>query len=129
MSSGHLAGAQIVELPGADAATVPSTVYRTLDVLEELGLVRHGHGADGRGEYLVRPADEHGHLYCAGCRRQWELSDPQVRRFVSQIERQNRFSVDLSHLTWVGRCVDCGAAQPGLVTLPKVRRSGRSIST
>lgn len=113
-SSGHVTGAEIVErCRERDPATVPSTVYRTLDVLEELGLVRHGHGADGREEYHVRPADEHGHLYCSSCGGQWELGDAQVRSFVSEIERERRFSVDLSHLTVVGRCVECGTAEAG----------------
>lgn len=110
-SSGHLTGAEIVErCRERDPATVASTVYRTLDVLEELGLVRHGHGADGREEYHVRPTDEHGHLYCGACGRQWELGDAQARRFVARIEHQSGFRVDLSHLTLVGRCADCGSA-------------------
>ncbi len=113
-SSGHVTGAEIVErCRERDRATVPSTVYRTLDMLEELGLVRHGHGADGREEYHIQPADEHGHLYCEGCGRQWELGDVQVREFVSRIERERRFSVDLTHLTLVGLCADCASAEPG----------------
>lgn len=106
--SGHVSAAEIVEgCRQRDPATVPSTVYRTLDVLEELGLVRHGHGADGREEYHIRPGGDHGHLHCEGCGRQWELGDAEVRDFVSRIERRNRFSVDLSHLTVVGRCAEC----------------------
>ena len=107
-SSGHVTGAEIVRrCRELDPATVPSTVYRTLDVLEELGLVRHGHGADGREEYHIRPADDHGHLHCAGCGRQWELADAELRPLVEQIEGTSGFSVDLSHTTLVGRCVDC----------------------
>jgi Fur family ferric uptake transcriptional regulator len=113
-SSGHVTGAEIVErCRERDVATVPSTVYRTLDVLEELGLIRHGHGADGREEYHIRPTGEHGHLYCDRCGRQWELDDTHLRQFVSDVELQNRFSVDLSHVTVVGRCADCVAAEPG----------------
>ena len=44
-------------------------MYRTLDALEELGLVRHGHGADGREEFHVGPDADHGHVYCADCGR------------------------------------------------------------
>ena len=44
--------------------TTPSTVYRTLDVLEDLGYVSHHHGIDGREEYHVLPTDAHGHLHC-----------------------------------------------------------------
>jgi Fe2+ or Zn2+ uptake regulation protein len=38
-----------------DPETTPSTVYRTLDVLEELGYVHHSHGVDGREEFHVLP--------------------------------------------------------------------------
>lgn len=109
-ASGHVTGADIVErCRRRDPATVPSTVYRTLDVLEELGLVRHGHGADGREEYHVRPSDEHGHLHCARCGGRWDLARPEVAEFVAHVERNRGFSVDLSHVTLVGRCADCVA--------------------
>ena len=107
-ASGHVTGAEIVEgCRRRDPATVPSTVYRTLDVLEELGLVRHGHGADGREEYHVRPGDEHGHLHCERCGGRWDLARPELAEFVAHIERHRGFSVDLSHVTLVGRCADC----------------------
>lgn len=109
--SGHVTGTEIVErCRQRDPGTVPSTVYRTLDVLEELGLVRHGHGADGREEYHVRPSDEHGHLHCGACGGHWELGAGEVSEFVANIERHRGFSIDLSHLTLVGRCPDCTRA-------------------
>lgn len=118
-SCGHVTGADILErCRQRDPATVPSTVYRTLDVLEELGLVRHAHGADGREEYHVRPADEHGHLYCGRCGDHRELDHAQVRAFVTRIERDHRFRVDLSHLTLVGQCLDCGTATETSVEPP-----------
>ena len=45
-----------------DPETTPSTVYRTLDLLEELGVISHSHGLDGREEFHVQPAFDHGHL-------------------------------------------------------------------
>ena len=110
-SEGHVTGAEIIERSRRlDPATVPSTVYRTLDLLEELGLVRHGHGASGQEEYHVQPKTDHGHLHCAQCGRQWELDDSDVAAFVAGIERQRGFQLDLSHLTLVGRCPDCRRA-------------------
>ena len=74
-SEGHVTGVELIERCRAiDASTIPSTVYRTLDVLEELGLVQHGHGADGREEFHVVPERRHGHLHCADLRR--PLGDP-----------------------------------------------------
>jgi Fur family ferric uptake transcriptional regulator len=110
-SEGHVTGAEIVErCRRLDPATVPSTVYRTLDVLEDLGFVRHGHGANGQEEYHVQPTTDHGHLHCASCGRQWELSDDEASAFVASIERGHGFQIDLSHLTLVGRCPDCSRA-------------------
>lgn len=107
-TDGHLTGAELVERCRAiDPATIPSTVYRTLDVLEELGLVRHGHGADGREEFHVRPQAEHGHLYCATCGERWEIDSDEGRAIVQAFRAANGFEVDLSHVTVVGRCRDC----------------------
>src|SRR5688500_6719171 len=67
-TDGHVTGAELVErCRELDSGTVPSTVYRTLDLLEELGVPSHSHGADGREEFRVLPDTGHGHLYCEDC--------------------------------------------------------------
>lgn len=110
---GHVTGAELVErCRERDSATTPSTVYRTLDVLEEIGLVRHGHGADGREEYHVRPAVEHGHLYCAGCGCVQEIGQDEVASIARLIEERHGFAVDGSHVTIVGRCASCRETAP-----------------
>jgi Fur family transcriptional regulator, ferric uptake regulator len=108
---GHLTGAELVDrCRQRDEQTIPSTVYRTLDALEELGLVRHGHGADGREEYHVGPEAEHGHLYCSGCGGSWEIAQGQADGIVRAFQRARGFQVDLSHVTVVGLCADCQRA-------------------
>ncbi len=105
---GHVTGAELVEgCRRIDPSTVPSTVYRTLDVLEELGLVRHGHGADGREEFHVQPGEEHGHRYCAGCGRSWEIGDAEASAIRRAFRRADGFEVDIGHVTVVGRCRGC----------------------
>ena len=107
-TDGHVTGAELIERCRArDPQTIPSTVYRTLDVLEQLGLVRHGHGADGREEFHVGPESEHGHLYCADCGARWEIRAGQADAIVSAFRRADGFEVDLSHVTVVGRCAAC----------------------
>ena len=113
-SEGHLSGAEILRrCREADPLTTPSTVYRTLDVLELLGLVRHGHGQDGTEEYHLLPAGEHGHLYCSACGRSWDLGPTEAKLLVGGLARERGFEVDLSHVTVVGRCEDCRAASAG----------------
>ncbi len=128
---GHVTGAELVErCRERDPSTIPSTVYRTLDVLEELGIVRHGHGPDGREEYhvlpgeelgIVRhghgpdgreeyhvlPGEEHGHLHCTACGGCWELGVEEARALLGALAAERGFEVDLSHVTIVGRCRSC----------------------
>lgn len=108
-SDGHLTGAELVERCRAvEPATIPSTVYRTLDALEALGLVQHGHGADGREEYHVQPAGEHGHRYCERCGRHWDI-EPETAAGTAIVASfaSEGFTVDLSHVTVVGHCESC----------------------
>ncbi|HEX7949544.1 MAG TPA: Fur family transcriptional regulator [Candidatus Limnocylindrales bacterium] len=113
-SEGHVSGAELVERCRAiDPATTPSTVYRTLDVLEALSILRHGHGADGREEYHVMPGPEHGHLHCRRCGSTSNLAAAELEPFVAGIRRRRGFVVDLSHVTVVGLCAACATAGPG----------------
>ena len=78
-TDGHITGAELVErCREQDPEVTPSTVYRTLDVLEDIGLIRHAHGLDGREEFHVRPAREHGHIHCSVCHRAWEIGAEEV---------------------------------------------------
>ena len=112
-TDGHVTGAELVErCREIDPSTIPSTVYRTLDVLEELGLVRHSHGADGREEYHVLPDAEHAHLYCVACGRTWDLPATEARSLLRGLERARRFAVDVPHLSIAGVCAGCREEVP-----------------
>ncbi|MBA2557234.1 MAG: transcriptional repressor [Chloroflexi bacterium] len=107
-TNGHVTGSDLVErCREVDPATVPSTVYRTLDVLEALGVIRHGHAADGREEFHVLPEREHGHLHCRSCGSAWEVEQSEAACLVEGLAVGRGFEVDLSHLTVVGVCRDC----------------------
>ena len=110
-TEGHVTGSEIVErCRERDAETTPSTVYRTLDVLEELGYLHHSHGRDGREEFHVHPAGEHGHLLCQSCGRSWEVGPAEAADLVSGLERSRDFAVQVGHLTIAGVCSDCRKA-------------------
>jgi Fur family ferric uptake transcriptional regulator len=113
-SHGHVTGSELVERCRAiDPATVPSTVYRTLGVLEELGLVRHSHGHDGREEFHVLPEADHGHLHCTRCGRTWELPLGEIAGLLEGLRERRGFEVDVSHLSIGGLCSDCERAPGG----------------
>ena len=96
-SEGHVTGIELIERCRAiDPSTIPSTVYRTLDVLEELGLVQHGHGADGREEFHVVPERRHGHLHCATCGGRWEIRAAPARACDTAIRARSSSEASLS---------------------------------
>lgn len=108
---GHVTGAELVERTRRiDPTTTPSTIYRTLDVLEGLGLVSHSHGLAGRQEFHANPRGDHGHLMCPSCGRSWELAADEVTPLVAGLRAGRGFDVAVDHLTIEGRCADCARA-------------------
>ena len=107
---GHVTGKDLVELcRERDPDTNPSTVYRTLDVLEKLGYVSHSHSAQGREEYHVLPDAPHAHLQCRSCGKTWELNADEAETVAAPIRQRFDFEPDIGHLTIVGRCAECAA--------------------
>ena len=105
---GHVTAAELIDgCRSLDPTTTPSTVYRTLDVLEELGVVSHSHGLEGRQEFHVSPTDDHGHLVCAACGGSWELRPDDVAALVAGLRESRGFEVALDHLSIEGRCAAC----------------------
>lgn len=107
-ADGHITGSQVVErCRDRVPDTTPSTVYRTLDVLEELGYLSHSHSAAGREEFHVLPAAEHAHLQCRTCGETWELDASEAATVVDPIRERRRFTPDVGHLTILGVCQAC----------------------
>ena len=106
---GHVTAAQLVErCLRRDPEFVPSTVYRTLDLLEDLGLITHIHDADGHEEFQPAAEAPHAHLICRECGATREVGGDELGDFLGQIHRRHHFDVDLSHLAIFGRCEGCG---------------------
>jgi Fur family ferric uptake transcriptional regulator len=84
-----------------------STIYRTLELLEELGLVKHAHLSHGAPTYHAATAPEHVHLICRSCGAVAEVSPDTVAPLVEQLERNEGFVADVGHLTVFGTCANC----------------------
>jgi Fur family transcriptional regulator, ferric uptake regulator len=81
-----------------------STVYRTLELLEQLGLVTHTHLGHGAPTYHLAEQADHVHLVCRECGKVTEVPPETVRDLVSALDRQEAFETDVGHLTVFGRC-------------------------
>ena len=87
-----------------------STVYRTLELLGEIGLVSHAHLDHAAPTYHSRTANDHLHLVCRACGRVQEADVAHARAFSSALERQTGFVTDVPHLAVHGLCCECNAA-------------------
>ncbi|SRR6266567_2511613 len=91
--------------PGVNA----STVYRTLDLLEELGVLSHAHLESG-AEYHHRSQSQHVHLACRRCGAEDSLSMTEAQSLKQLIRRHRGFEPDLTHFAISGLCARCTAA-------------------
>ncbi|MGC4110467.1 MAG: Fur family transcriptional regulator [Nocardioides sp.] len=96
----------LAEVRRHSSAVNTSTVYRTLEVLEELGLVRHAHLSDRAPTYHTTSDHEHFHLVCRNCHKVISV-DPDVLEPVTQrLQQDHDFVLDVGHLTIFGTCGD-----------------------
>ena len=85
-----------------------STVYRTLEVLQELGLVRHIHLSDRAPTYhTVRGDHVHFHLTCRNCGGVMSVDETKAAKFVERLRVEDGFEVDVAHLTIFGEHTVC----------------------
>lgn len=110
---GHATPEQICEaVSGVDV----TTVYRTLELLEEIGLIRHAHLGHGAPSY--RPAeDDHVHVVCHSCGAIVDAEPSLVEPLARRLLADDGFVLDRAHFTVFGRCRRCAAEQ-----IPPVRR-------
>jgi len=87
-----------------------STVYRTLELLEELGLVTHTHLGHGAPIYHAAAEQEHVHLVCRVCGRVDETAASVADPLVDRLRQERGFEIDVAHFAIFGRCADCSAA-------------------
>ena len=89
-----------------------STVYRTLDALESLGMVEHVHLGHGPGAYHVGPSTEHHHLVCDRCGRTFDVPIAELQRAIQHVTAPLGFVPDSAHFAIVGRCAECMGEAP-----------------
>ncbi len=88
-----------------------STVYRNLELLEELGLVTHTHLGHGAPTYHPASSEDHVHLVCRRCGTVTEVGPEVVQSTVTAVEVSHGFEADLTHFAIFGTCATCREAQ------------------
>jgi Fur family transcriptional regulator, ferric uptake regulator len=84
-----------------------STVYRNLELLEELGLVSHAHLGHGAPTYHLADRHHHMHLVCRECDAVVEADVSVAAPFADELRERFGFETDMKHFAIFGRCADC----------------------
>ncbi|TDQ05422.1 Fur family nickel uptake regulator [Labedaea rhizosphaerae] len=88
-----------------------TTIYRTLELLDDLGLVRHTHLGHGAPTYSIE-SHRHVHLVCHRCGRVDEVPCELMADLAGTLRERNGFQLDASHLALSGLCRDCLKERP-----------------
>jgi Fur family ferric uptake transcriptional regulator len=106
---GHATPDQVhVEVARTAAGVNITTVYRSLELLEELGLVTHAHLSHGAPTYHGVSDEQHVHLVCRSCGVVDDVSADLLASLAETLEREKSFLVDMGHVALFGVCAQCG---------------------
>lgn len=108
----HLPADEVARRVQATAPDIHlSTVYRTLESLHDLGLLRQARLSGGPVSYHLA-GDEHHHAVCSHCGAVINLPPGTFRPVVKALARDHGFVADPRHLTITGLCSDCADRAP-----------------
>jgi Fe2+ or Zn2+ uptake regulation protein len=90
-----------------DESISQATVYRTLNLFKELGLIDEMRLGTIRCFYEIKQSPEHQHLICQGCGKIMEFSSPHFQKLVEAVRREHGFKVTKAELYLEGYCPEC----------------------
>ena len=107
-SENHISAEDIYALVVAKYPNVNvSTVYRTLELLEQLGLVTKTEMGVGRIMYHPLEKGHHHHLVCRECGNVIDMDESALNPLKETLLRDYQFIADLRHLGILGLCANC----------------------
>lgn len=85
-----------------------ATIYRTLTLLRQAGLVEQLNHSEGGSTYELKyPGDHHDHLVCLNCSKIEEFESSKIEELQKQIAKQRGFSLTFHRLDLFGYCQEC----------------------
>ena len=107
-SGGHLSADQLAERVREQTPQVGRmTVYRTLDLLSELGVIRPVYQGTGAAHYILMDEGHHHHLVCAGCACVIEFEECVLAEIEEMVSGRFNFQIQGHLLEFYGICAEC----------------------
>ena len=90
-----------------------ATIYRTLNLLKDAGIVEQQSFQDGRNVFEVAsPNSHHDHLICTECGRVIEFEDAEIESLQKSIAAKFNMTLKSHRLDLFGTCIDRSACRP-----------------
>lgn len=107
----HLCAEDVHQMVKQEASDIGlATVYRTLELLSELGILIKMDFGDGRCRYEVNNDSDchhHHHLICLSCGKVCEFEDDLLESLETAISKKSHFKVVDHQLKFFGYCQEC----------------------
>jgi Fur family ferric uptake transcriptional regulator len=84
-----------------------ATVYRSLRLFQELGLVEERRFGQSSHYYEIRQPAEHQHFVCRVCGKIIEFQNPLIEQLIGTLQAEQGFSVTKAELYLEGYCHEC----------------------
>ncbi len=107
-AKGHVNAKELYRRASArDKSISQATVYRSLNLFKELGLIDERSLGRVRCYYEIKQSQEHQHLICRGCGKVIEFQSPLIGQLIEMVQREHGFKVDKAELYLEGCCPEC----------------------
>ena len=84
-----------------------ATVYRTLELLENINLIEHSHQVHGSGLYFVKDVYSNIHIVCEACGKISDLDQQTSEKINKLIVNKSNFQELTNHFVYSGFCKNC----------------------
>jgi Fur family ferric uptake transcriptional regulator len=116
---GHFTAEDVVrEAKGRRLAVGRATVFRALELFEELGLVERLDLPNGSHAYVVCAPSHHHHIVCTSCGRTENVGDLGLERIADEVAARTGFALDSHRIELYGLCPSCRGPRIPTVSKP-----------
>jgi len=113
-AKGHIDAKELYRRASSrDKSISPATVYRSLNLFKQLGLVDERRLGKVGCYYEIKQSPEHQHLVCQGCGKVIEFQNPLIGQLIKAVQREHGFKVTKAELYLEGTCQECHQEKEG----------------
>jgi len=107
-TKGHIDAKELyLRASAKDESISPATVYRSLNLFRELGLVEEMRLGKMRCYYEIKQSPKHQHLVCRGCGKVMNFQSPYFQKLIEAVRQKRCFRVIKAELYLEGYCSQC----------------------